>query len=510
MPAAAWEFEIDRGGARDIEVDGANDVLAAGTLVQSGTDSDLGVVKLDATTGAELWRVAIDGDEDMLDSARVLAVDGVGDVVVAGDLISSAFRAAVLKLDGASGAELWRRRFPSPVPPGLLFVYSLAITAGGDVFYGSGQSVRRLDGPTGADVWDQPACHGVSALDGAGNVVGSAHPGGGLDIVVCKLDGSTGAVLWTAAFGGGITMIAVDASGDVFVAGNESVPNLPDRPILRKLDGATGTEIWHVTLGSGFGGTSQVAVEVDPAGDVIVGAPGLVKLDGATGTQIWSVPGAAGQSLTIGPTGDIFSGAGSSFMQRRRGSDGGVLWQSSGGRLITLDGLGNVISSTGGWHILKHVPIAGRRLAVVETPTGTKLVLKVKDDALLVPYPIGNANEDLLPTQVGATLELSNQTSGETDVISLPAANWVSNEQYVDKTGNGPCRKAKLRKNVLKVSCKGIGFTLDEPLQGELVATFTIGTDPATRQCAVFGGDVKLDAPGIFKAKKAPPVLACP
>jgi hypothetical protein len=57
----------------------------------------------------------------------------------------------------------------------------------------------------------------------------------------------------------------------------------------------------------------------------------------------------------------------------------------------------------------------------------------------------------------------------------------------------------------------GIGFTLDEPAQGTLAVRLTLGTGPfAVRLCTRFGGTVKNDVPGYFRAQDAPTPAACP
>jgi hypothetical protein len=61
----------------------------------------------------------------------------------------------------------------------------------------------------------------------------------------------------------------------------------------------------------------------------------------------------------------------------------------------------------------------------------------------------------------------------------------------------------------LTAKCIGsLGFTLDEPTQGSLDAS--LGLAGGAQQCAGFGGDVVIDQPGKFKAKKASPPAVCP
>ncbi|TLY21180.1 MAG: hypothetical protein E6K68_06830, partial [Nitrospirae bacterium] len=74
--------------------------------------SDILVVKMDSASGAELWRQVLTGTSndqdptDWEDVAYAVAIDGAGNVVVGGRIM---YTAVVVKLEGATGAELWRR-----------------------------------------------------------------------------------------------------------------------------------------------------------------------------------------------------------------------------------------------------------------------------------------------------------------------------------------------------------------------------------------------------------------
>jgi hypothetical protein len=161
-------------------------------------------------------------------------------------------------------------------------------------------------------------------------------------------------------------------------------------------------------------------------------------------------------------------------------------------------------------------PLSGRALTVIDTPAGTRIVLKMKDRAILMPQVWSTTQGELNPIQVGAVLEFRNPSTAESDTIALPAVNWKAPGnfgvlKYADRDGpEGPCRKATVTRKVLKVSCKGSAFTVDEPTQGSLVATLSFGGDPLGRQCAEFGGNVRADVPGVFKATDAPPPSVCP
>lgn len=519
-PAAAWEAKLgktrsDAGIA--IVADPSGDVFTGGALYGGTTDQDFAVVALDATTGAEIWRYVVDGGVGGADFVTHLALDAAGDVLALGVLRTALGSAGIVKLDGATGAEIWRRDLPAPLDDG-----DLAVDASGDVLVaagnlGGGGALLKLDGTSGADVWQATACaFGPLAVDGSGDVLGSP----GFPPGVCKTDGLTGAPLWTQATPQQPTDVAVDASGDVAMSG--------DGFLVVKLSGATGTVAWQQSLGIAIFGDRANALAFDGSGNVIAGGLidavpydyNLVELDGASGAEVWRGRG-AGEVLDLGltPGGDVMAAADKS-VTFFRASDGQALWLSDGGAPLAVDSSGQTASIPGdrrGWRVVETGgPLAGRALTVVDTPAGTKVVLKVKDRAILMPQVVTTSGDPLNPIQVGAVLELRNPGTGESDTIALPATNWSASGnfgllKYADRDGSeGPCRSVKVTRKLLKVSCKGSAFTLDEAAQGSLRATLLFGGDPLARQCAEFGGNVRIDVPGAFKATTAPPPPICP
>src|SRR5262249_16429413 len=141
-PAAyAWQFFANGTANNDdvgyaIAVDAAGDAVAAGYLYNDSTD--FFVVKLSGESGAELWRVVIDGAAHDSDEAVAVAVNSVGDVIVGGPL--TGFRGqdiAVLKLAGDTGTELWRRTIDGPFG-GNDGVSSLALDSHDDIVVAGG------------------------------------------------------------------------------------------------------------------------------------------------------------------------------------------------------------------------------------------------------------------------------------------------------------------------------------------------------------------------------------
>lgn len=111
-------------------------------------------------------------------------------------------------------------------------------------------------------------------------------PGGGMDLVVAKIDAANGSVLWGRQFGGDGDQLCgaatLDGNGDVVIAGSytgklafdrRSLPEGPDLALLlfaAKLDGSTGATI--AANGWGKGGRSYAnSIAVDGKDNVFVG-----------------------------------------------------------------------------------------------------------------------------------------------------------------------------------------------------------------------------------------------
>jgi Bacterial Ig domain len=236
-----------------------------------------------------------------------------------GPLTAFSSRDAVLLEISPSGSIVTQRQFGSL---GNEEPRALAVDAAGDVILAGNFSTR---------------------LDlGCGEHVGL----GGHDAFVGKLDGTTGACLWSHAFGGGgndfATAVGVDAAGNVVVGGKfgSSSITIPGGSTFTSAGNfdvfyasfdANGSHRWDHQLG-GSSPDELVDLDIDAAGDVvIVGAtaagpvtfdPGVVspttlgkdlfvaKLAGGTGNVVQLLmPTASGnddaQSVAFDPIGDI-------------------------------------------------------------------------------------------------------------------------------------------------------------------------------------------------------------
>jgi outer membrane protein assembly factor BamB len=507
----------------------AGELLAAAEVENIGTGDDVAVVKLDAATGAELWRQDIDGGGSGQDTPLAIRADSAGDVYMVGRLADDF---AIVKLASATGAELWR---------------------------------RTEDGTATLVDFDAAASVGV---DTAGDVVvaGSiVNLTSMADVLVLKLAGADGAEIWRRDIDGpsslddGVSGVVVDGADDVFLAGFEG-RDLPIQPelVVRKLDGISGADVWRFAESSGYAN----ALAIEPTGDVVVAGEALdavvIRVDGITGSLLWrlDILGSAGGHGTANAASLALDGLGGALVAgtvESRGhqfpilfaakvdvTTGSERWRRefpgdfAGDVAIAADGAGDavvaaetfrhrvrkLVGSSGG-----DVLPTGKRLQLRDRdglPIRRRLTLVARDENIGLP-PVGSAGD---PTLAAGSLVIRNPITAEIATFALPAASWTALGSPPGKRGyryrdtalaNGPCSKVQLGAGSFSARCAGdqIGFTLDEASQGTLVAELIIGTG-ALRHCIVFGGLVQLDEPaigndpGFFFAVSAPQALSCP
>jgi len=304
--------------ADSVRTDAAGDVVAAGLLTNDDTAEDAAVVKLAGSTGTEIWRHVVDGGAHDYDSLNDVVLDGAGDAYVVGILDRSRFVA--MRLSGETGDEVWRVE----LKPGD------GISFGDDL-----------------------------VLDAAGNVlaVGTFAQ----QLLVVKLAGTSGAELWRALVGEDSNgfALALDTNGDVVAAGSSrDDPHSNDRFTVAKFAGTTGSELWRWRwrLDSRFS-TFASAVAVDFANNVVVGGERIVKLSGGSGAVLWNrrLPDGRVNELAIDREGDaiVVGVIGPRFAAAKfDGRTGRLRWHRTlrgnrfnGGQAgtVVLDGAKNVI-----------------------------------------------------------------------------------------------------------------------------------------------------------------------
>ena len=270
-------FGIDR--ASRLALDSSGDVVVVGTLDRLFTGLDFAIVKLDGATGKVLWSYVVDGDDDDVgsphgDVAFDVAVDAAGSIAAVGAVRGKNSTShpvnydwAVIKVS-ANGVLEWRR----DVDYGLEDIgRTIAFDASGDVVTGGDVathtfSIMKHNGATGTLEWGyvKPGPYSLSGfaydveIAANGDVVAAGeidYGSTGFDAFVARLDGSTGAELWSQHFdeaqgGDRFHAISLDGSGDVYLAGRSEVPALQGgrNYAVRKLAGTSGSVVWSEHL----------------------------------------------------------------------------------------------------------------------------------------------------------------------------------------------------------------------------------------------------------------------
>jgi len=302
---------------QSVSRDAAGNLIAIGTLQTSGVAlSDLTVIKFRGSDGAELWRASINGTGvNPKDEGMAAVVDGAGDILAVGMTINAPDNISdltVVKLRGTDGFELWRANIDGSADTftNQDFGQAIAVDSAGDAVAGgwttnaqddSDLTVVKLS-PSGTVLWRTNVNGGAAdraraiAVDPAGNVVGAGTLGSGASVV--KLSGATGAQLWSKVIGTGSTAfgVAADSSGNIAAVGstfhNQSFQDF----LVVKLSGNNGHQTWQRELrGVGTGIEEARSVRIDGAGDVIAagttdnastnGDFTIAKFKGADGTD---------------------------------------------------------------------------------------------------------------------------------------------------------------------------------------------------------------------------------
>jgi len=285
--------------AKAMTIDGADHIYIAGFSEGAGSGYDYVTLKYDLT-GALLWQQRYNGSGNADDSAVALAVDGSGNVHVAGTSTgaTSGLDFLTVKYD-ADGNLLWERRYDGEGHQADQAT-ALAVDAAGNVYvtgtswtgapssydyltvaYDSDGNLlwsRLYDGPGHGD--DRPA---ALALDSSGGicVTGSSWAGGvsDYDYMTVKYD-ATGGLLWARAYNGRERVgsccvpdeardIQTDPHGNVYVTGVSFGGDTWEDCVTLKYS-PNGDLLWEQRDGSGSRFEYGVALRLDSSYSVYV------------------------------------------------------------------------------------------------------------------------------------------------------------------------------------------------------------------------------------------------
>lgn len=388
---------FDYDAASTVAVDGSGNVYVAGVSYGTITDEDVVTLKYNAS-GAQQWEVYYNGLGNSSDDASGVALDASGNIYLTGtsyDLVSQSDYATV-KYDPA-GNQLWVVRYNGS-GDAEDFASSIVVDASGNVYvtgtsYGftSGYDITTVKySSAGNQLWvARYTTSGIATdeafaitLDGSGNVyvTGSRYSAvSQSDYVTIKYT-SSGSQSWVAAYNGTgnftdeATSVAVDASGNVYVAGGST-------GITSGIDIATvkynssGSQQWVTRYAASGDSTDRgVRVRADGSGNVYTlgttysAATGndfiLLKYN-SSGSQQWAhtysgvganndIPtdmkiDASGNILITG--GRYGTGTGYDFATLKYNGSGTQLWavvfnspenDDDVARALTLDAAGNI------------------------------------------------------------------------------------------------------------------------------------------------------------------------
>jgi len=384
--------------ATAIAVDSSGNVYVTGQSMGPSGDYDYATIKYNAD-GKQLWAKRSKGPGNGYNSPGAIAVDGSGNVYVAGSGSGSGTKDdyATVKYN-AHGGQLWASRYNGPVN-GWDYSSAIAVDGSGNV-YVTGQSwgsgvyypndyatikynangkqlwANRYNGPAN---WDDKAK--AIAVDGSGNVyvTGESSGSGSADDYVTIKYSANGKQLWVKRYNGpsGINdrarALAVDGSGNVYVTGGTGQDNFWDYGTIKY--STNGKQLWVNTYsGPGNSNDEAAAIAVDGSGNVYVTGKSAVSglLDdyatikySASGQRLWvkRYNGPANgddeaKALALDGSGNVYitgwsasSGADLDYVTIKYDTNGQQLWvkryngPANGtdyARAIAVDGSGNV------------------------------------------------------------------------------------------------------------------------------------------------------------------------
>jgi hypothetical protein len=396
--------------------------------------------------------------------------------------------------DGVSGAPMWPTATGIGCGPGVwLSPLPMVFDPNGDVLVTascqqSSVIVTKLDGRTGAMLWGpvslpvQVSGFDVSvATDRPGNVLIAA----GYTVVhTFKLDGGTGAVLWgptlTGSSPAATWSLAVDSAGDVIEAGYQAEASGYNADFLvSKIAGASGAILWSIRWGIDGVLDRAFAAAVDKSNDVIV----------------------SGVSVGYPPAGVRAPTALSAVVSRTLkfdGRSGAVVWgpateplvEGPGGRpyAVVLDGRGDVFVPTGtgaGFLTLKYSGRDGTRIWVASEAgawysAAYQAAIAESGDALVV-GPLYSA------TSIGtcATVQYDGATGSRRWGPALTAGNRFgiyANTFVVDPSGDILDAAFVHQSSCSKWTLTKYAGSTGQPIWGPK------DVSPAAIQCAYFNG----------------------
>jgi cysteine-rich repeat protein len=283
--------------ARAVATDGSGNIFVTGRLTFLASNGDIFIRKHDAS-GAEVWLKTWNGTNNSTDEGRGIAVDGSGNVLVAGDTSTPMNGVdGWLRKHDAAGNQVWVRTFDGGL--GNTDRLHAVATGPSDVVYVTGEIrsdaaqggnifVRQYNA-AGTTVWwkdlnyanENDLGSGVAVNGSVAYITGRVRNVANLDDTWTRKYDSAGVIQWTKSFNGAASgddvgrAVAVAPDGAVVVAGDTLRAGTGVDVLVRKY-AADGTVLWTQELD---GGTSNE----DRGYGVAVASDGYVFVAGQRG-----------------------------------------------------------------------------------------------------------------------------------------------------------------------------------------------------------------------------------
>ncbi|HEX7150018.1 MAG TPA: putative Ig domain-containing protein [Thermoanaerobaculia bacterium] len=337
-------------------------------------------MKLQASDGTLLWWTKYDRGND--DRPLILSVDAADDVYLAGTVGTPSTDIAIVKYRGASGAELWRTTSAGPLassdtPVAVTFDAEQNLVIAGTYVNGSYTDMQFLKyTPAGMRAMHATVSGlrddaiAAIAVDGFGDILYAGTSGGGpsdTDLVAGRINGRTGAAMWSQTYGrttgqhDSAAALAVLPSGDVLLGGTSYGTTTREDITFLRHAGASGARLATAFVdGNGAQTHSASIMAAGSANELYVaGGNSRQKFDLATGAGL-----ASSMTTTNLPGGIAVDGAGNQYdfttqfgtatdySLAKRSATGTLLWQRTWGATsssselaitMTLDSAANPI-----------------------------------------------------------------------------------------------------------------------------------------------------------------------
>jgi len=314
LPPSAQEWDTvwtvtyggpENDGAFSVAIDNENYYVVTGVVWSAGTGEDLLILKLNPATGDTLWSKKYTTGGYFFQRGYSVTVDTANYYVVAGQYDDSVHLGFwdhwILKIDASNGDTLWARSYGGNASE---WATSVAVDSQGYyAMLGRGGAssncfwVLKINPEDGDTIWTRKYWEGGTSeelphsitVDKQGNyvVTGTKRIGTNDDVLVIKLEPTTGDTLWTKTYGGAERnhgwSIAVDHYGYYIVVGHTNIAGNYDIEV-RKLDPAHGDTLWTRVYG-GFNDEAGLSVTVNSQGYYLIA--GLTESFGAGDSDIW-------------------------------------------------------------------------------------------------------------------------------------------------------------------------------------------------------------------------------